>query len=391
MMFFQTEDAWKKSGGFHTAHEILQQPETWRKTFEQIRDRHAELRAFIQEIAGKENCDLILIGAGTSDFIGNALAPVLQKQYGYNVKSYATTDITADPEEYLSRTKPTLLVSFARSGNSPESVAAVQLAEEICGEVRHLIITCNENGALCHFARSHENCDLIVLTPETNDQAFAMTSSFTCMYLAAYLAFQNEITEETECLLTEVTKQAEAYLTEGWKTAYRIVSEFDFDRIIYLGTGALKGIARESALKICELTQGDVDTVYDSPMGFRHGPKSVIKDSALCVVYLSDDAYTRQYEYDIIREMSHQRRANRILTVSSRDDDIRNETDYFISFNAGSSVPSVFGGLEYILAAQTLALFKSLKTGHMPDDPCPSGEVNRVVQGVTVYPYEVKQ
>lgn len=387
MMFFQTEEAWKKAGGFHTAQEILQQPQTWRKTAAQIRERREELTAFIHSITEKENFEIILTGAGTSDFIGNALAPALQKLYGYNVRSWATTDITADPEEYLSRTRPTLLVSFARSGNSPESVAAVQLAEQLCCEVRHLILTCNADGALCRFAENRDNCCLITLPPETNDQAFAMTSSFTNMYLGALLAFHTEGADTDEAVLAEVIRQAEEYLSEGWKTAYQIVSEFDFDRIVYLGTGSLKGIARESALKICELTQGSTDTVYDSPMGFRHGPKSVIKDSALCVVYLSDSEYTRQYEYDIIREMSRQRRANRILAVSGAGDAIAEETDYFISFHYDAAVPAVFAGLNYILAAQTLALFQSLKSGHAPDDPCPSGEVNRVVQGVTVYPY----
>ena len=92
---------------------------------------------------------------------------------------------------------------------------------------------------------------------------------------------------------------------------------FDFDRIVYLGNIALKGVAQESALKMLELTAGKVATMYDSQLGFRHGPKSIINDTPLTVAYLSDDAYRRQYELDLIKEMSGQRKGNKIVAESS--------------------------------------------------------------------------
>ena len=391
MLFNKTEEAWKELNGFWTAKEILQQPETWKKTIAQIKNEKVAIKAFIERTTKNEDFDIILTGAGTSEFVGNSIFPYLTKKYNYKVKSYGTTDIVADPESYLSQTKPTLLVSYGRSGNSPESVGAVEVANEVCRDnISHLFVTCNANGALSKFAEGKENCYAINLTPETHDQSFAMTSSYSNMYLATLLAFSIDELDEFAALVEKIIAADQNFLDNNWSLAKQAVDEFDFNRIVYLGSNNLKGVAQESALKICELTGGSVDTVFDTPMGFRHGPKSVINSTTLTVVYLSDDPYTRQYEYDIIKEMSPERKGNKIMVVSSKDDDIKAYADYFISFDNGCDLPNVLCGLEYITVAQTIAIYKSLKLGFTPDNPCPSGEVNRVVKGVILYPYTRK-
>lgn len=390
MLFGQPEEFWKEKNGYWTAKEICQQPETWKKTVRQIKEEKKALQAFIDRTTNNEDYDIVLTGAGTSEFVGNSIFPSLQKKHNYKIKSYGTTDIVADPESYLSQTRPTLLISFGRSGNSPESVGAVEVANTVCDQIEHLFITCNRNGSLSRFAEGKENCYALNLTPETHDQSFAMTSSYSNMYLAALLALNLDELDLFEKEIDTIIGKARNFLNDTWKMARSIVDEFDFSRIVYLGSNNLKGVAQESALKICELTRGSVDTVFDSPMGFRHGPKSVINPDTLCVVYLSDDPYTRQYEYDLIKEMSAERKGNKILAVSSKNDSIREYTDYFIHFDNGVNLPNVLCGLEYILVAQTIAIFKSLALGFTPDNPCPSGEVNRVVKGVILYPYSRK-
>ncbi len=79
-------------------------------------------------------------------------------------------------------------------------------------------------------------------------------------------------------------------------------------RIVYLGSGGLQGAARESALKVLELTAGKLAAFYDSPTGFRHGPKSLVDNETLVVVFVSSHPYTRQYDLDLLAEL---RRDNR--------------------------------------------------------------------------------
>ena len=381
----------KETSSVFTLTEINQQPSTWKKTCAQIAGCKEELQAFLDQVLKAEDFDIVLTGAGTSEFVGNSLYQALNGSYGYKVKSYATTDIVPSPENFLSRTKPTMLVSFGRSGNSPESIGAVEAAEVVCKNLYHLFVTCNHEGSLSKMAESRKNCFALNLTPETHDQSFAMTSSFSNMYMATYLAFNLDRLDEITAKIDKVGAAATDFLENGYPIVQKIVDEFDFNRIVYLGNVALKGVSQESALKMLELTAGQVATMYDSPLGFRHGPKSIIDDRTLTVVYLSDDPYRRKYELDLIKEMSPQRKKNRIAVVMNTPcEEAKGLVDYAIEMNVGQPMENVLLGFAYVVFAQTLAVLKSLFLGITPDNPCPTGEVNRVVKGVTLYPYTLK-
>ena len=390
-IFGVTEGKMKDTSSTFTLTEIYQQPATWEKTCKQISEHKDEIRKFIDQVITQDDYDVILTGAGTSEFVGNALFPHLTGLLNYKAKSYGTTDIVATPEAYLSRTKPTLLISFGRSGNSPESVGAVDAAEAVCDNVYHLFVTCNKNGALSKRAAETENCYAINLTDETHDQSFAMTSSFSNMYLATYLCFHLDELDDVISKVKKIAAAGQDFLDNSYGIAQKIVDEYNFGRIVYLGSNTLKGTSQESALKMLELTAGRVVTMYDTPMGFRHGPKSIVDDETLTVVYLSDDAYTRQYEVDLIKEMSGQRKGNKIVAVmSAKDDEVASLVDYAVVYGIEGASENVLLGLDYILFAQTLAVLKSLSMDITPDNPCPTGEVNRVVKGVILYPYTRK-
>lgn len=375
-----------------TAQEIYQQPATWQKTVAQVKAEKVAIQTFLNQVLSQPDYDVILTGAGTSEFVGNALYSEINKVTGFKTKSYATTDLVATPENYLSQTKPTLLVSFGRSGNSPESVGAVEVANEVCRKnIFHLFVTCNHEGALSQYATGKQNCYAINLTPETHDQSFAMTSSFSNMYLATFLAFNLDRIETFEESLNEIVEKGQKFLDHTFEKVSQLVNQYPFERIVYLGSNTNKGVAQEVALKMCELTAGKTVTMYDTPLGFRHGPKSIINPDTLTVIFVSDDAYTRQYEVDLIKEMSSQRAGNRLLAVcSTQDDEIAGLVDYFISFDNQISLKNVFLGLEYVMVGQLIALFNALSLAITPDNPCPSGLVNRVVKGVILYPYERK-
>ena len=389
-IFNYSEQKMQDTSSTFTLHEIYQQPATWKKTCAQMAACKTELQAFLDQVVKADDFDIILTGAGTSEFVGNSLFHALSVKYDHKVKSYATTDLVPSPEDLLSRRKPTILVSFGRSGNSPESIGAVDAAEVVCENLFHLFVTCNPEGALSKRANEQSNCFALNLTPETHDQSFAMTSSYSNMYLATYLAFNLDKLDEITAQVEKVCEAGQEFLDKNWTLAQKIVEEFDFNRIVYLGNVALKGVSQESALKMLELTAGKVATMFDSPLGFRHGPKSIIDDRTLTVVYLSDDSYRRQYEIDLIKEMSGQRKKNRIAAVVNTPcEGLEALVDYVVPYHA-PALPNVLLGLDYVMFAQTLAVLKSLSMGITPDNPCPTGEVNRVVKGVTLYPYTLK-
>ena len=241
------------------------------------------------------------------------------------------------------------------------------------------------------MSKEVKNCYAINLTEETHDQSFAMTSSFSNMYLAAYLCFNLDKLEEKSELINDIATATQNFLDNGFEVVNKIVTEYNFERIVYLGSNILKGISQESSLKMLELTAGKTVTNFDTPLGFRHGPKSIINDSTLTVVYVSDDEYTYKYELDLIKEISSQRKGNKLVVVTNKPNtELESLCDYIYAYNINHNLNNVELGLAYITFAQTLSVLKSLSMGLTPDNPCPSGEVNRVVKGVTLYPYTCK-
>lgn len=389
-IFEMDQEQLKKKKAIFTATEIEQQPKTWEKTMELLADKKDELSQFIQKVADQKDYQIIFTGAGTSEFIGNALVHSLEKKYSGHIFSHASTEIVTDPESYLPKNKPVLLISFARSGDSPESLGSVSYADEICENIYHLFITCNKQGQLANYGKGKENVFTLLLPDETLDKGFAMTSSYSCMYLSAYFALNladfSQMKNEVDKIIPAVTK----LIKNEYSMVTKIVEDFQFKRIIYLGSNTLKGVSEESQLKMLELTQGAVLTMFDSLLGFRHGPKSAIDDETLLVIYLSDDTFSCKYECDFLKEVISQKNGYKICVLYNQPFSVDAGVDYSYCYSVDGVLNNVYLGLCYIVFAQLLALHKSMDVGIGPDDPCPSGEVNRVVEGVTIYPLKDK-
>ena len=270
------------------------------------------------------------------------------------------------------------MVSFGRSGNSPESLATTALADELVDEVWHLILTCDRDGKLgqAHAGRANS---LVVFMPErTNDVGFAMTSSLTSMLLSCLLLLGPASPGDADALANAAQHVVDL------QSDIRALAQTKKQRFVYLGSGPLEGLSRESALKLLELTAGEVVTYFDSPLGFRHGPKSVLDADTLVVVYVSTDPHTRLYDLDIIAEIRGQLGQDAVTVLSTEP----------IPAKYGPAVvlPGLVGmddalvALPYLVFAQYLALFTSLEYRKTPDNPFPSGEVSRVVKGVTIHP-----
>lgn len=365
----------RQEDGGATILEIGQQPGAWREVGGRADE---ETAGFLRGIASRPDLRVILTGAGSSAFIGEIAAPALRRHLNRRVEAIATTTIVASPLDFLERHTPTLMVSFGRSGNSPESLATTALADELVDDVWHLIFTCDREGELgrAHGGRANS---LVVYMPErTNDSGFAMTSSLTSMLLSCLLILGPAERSDVETLA-----RAAEYVSV-LQPDIRTLAQTKKQRFVFLGSGPLEGLARESALKMLELAAGEVVTYFDSPLGFRHGPKSVLDGDTLAVVYVSTDPYTRRYDLDIIAEIRAQLGQDAVMVLSAQP----------IPTALGSAVllPGLDGlddalvALAYLVFAQYLALFTSLEYGKTPDNPFPSGEVSRVVRGVTIYP-----
>ncbi|MEO6087159.1 MAG: SIS domain-containing protein [Umezawaea sp.] len=361
--------------GRWTTREIAQQPDVWRDLADSLHLQRQRVEEFLAPLLARADLRIVLAGAGTSAYAGQIVAPGLARALGRRVDAVATTDLVSNPRDHFTEDVPTLLVSFARSGDSPESTAAVRLADELLTDCAHLALTCNPDGELYRTLHQDGGNSLALLMPSgTNDRGFAMTSSVTCMVLAALVVLGGfgdiaSLAAAATAALPDLEKQARA-LVEGRA-----------DRFVYLGSGPLAGVARESALKLVELTAGRVVGYSDSSLGFRHGPKSVLTDTTLVVVYLSNDPHTRGYDLDIVRELRQSLPAERVVPIGCLD--VADEETW--SFPALGHLADVAVAPVLLLAAQHIAVAQSFALGLDPDNPFPANEVNRVVEGVTIH------
>ena len=373
--------------GLNTAKEIIQQPDTWRESVKNLIKNKIEIKSFIDSFLSKKEFRIILTGAGTSAFAGEVCEPYLTSLLNKRVEAIATTDLVASPKSYFIKDIPTLLVSFARSGNSPESVHAVNLANQLVDDLYQVVITCNENGKLAKNTVNDEKSLLLLMPPQTNDLGFAMTSSFTTMVLNAMAVFNIDNIENFSSDVDKLSNSVNDFIENNIEKVTSLANE-DFERIVYLGSSTSKGIARESALKVLELTAGKVNASYDTPLGFRHGPKSVVDDETVSVIYISNDEYTRKYDLDLAKEMLAHKKNDRVVIVGDNiEEGILNKADYVFNVeNINYSVKNeVLLPLQQIIFGQMLSFLKSVNLGITPDNPCPTGEVNRVVQGVILH------
>ncbi|MGG7098876.1 SIS domain-containing protein [Clostridium sardiniense] len=385
MIFGFTEERLKELGAEFTGTEIRQQPKLWRETYKIITDNKNKIEEFLNKNI-TSNTRIILTGAGTSDYVGDSVYLHLAKTLKLRVEAIATTDLVSNPQEFLEEDTKTILVSYARSGNSPESVGAYDIFQENVKDIAQLVITCNENGELAKKSMKDDNALCLLMPKESNDKSFAMTSSFSCMLLATLLAFDIKNLEENKKYVDRVSDQADLILDNKWNEVKDLV-DLNCKRVVYLGSGALKGLCQEMALKNLELTSGKTVTVCESVLGFRHGPKSIINDNTLVIFMNSTNEYTNLYDMDLIREI-HGDIGNHKLAVISykKNDELSSLCDKYLEID-GQEVPEVYTVFNYMLFGQMFGLFSSLHLGISPDNPRPDGTVNRVVKGVIIHQY----
>lgn len=373
----------------HTAREIASQPGLWQETYETVLARKDEIKKFLDSVCQQKDLQIILTGAGSSAFIGEILQYSFHRNTGRPIRAVPTTDLVTHPGDFFRSAIPTLLVSFARSGDSPESIASYELAENMIDKVFHLVITCNPEGKLATKASAAGNAFFLLLPEGTNDQALAMTSSFTSMTLAGLLVAEIDRIEDNRGHVKGLAAAA-AGILDKYSVALQGVADLDFQRIVFLGSGPLKGSAQEAHLKVIELTDGKINCQYDSFLGFRHGPKAIIDASTLLVYLFSNDPHVTQYERDLVASINETEEF--LYSIGIRQTGpLSGHLDLeIIPDPAGTLIPDDFLAICSVIPAQLLGLYKSLALGLTPDAPSRNGGIHRVVQGVTIYPYPAK-
>lgn len=375
----------KVRGLTDTPREIQQQPETWLGTLKRLNAVRGSIQAFLEScglLNGSLNQpDVILAGAGTSDYIGRALTRVLREQWRCYVSAVPSTELLTHMEEHILPGKQYLMISFSRSGQSSEGIAVMEQALQYCsGHVHHLVITCNESGAMAKFP----GVFTITLDDAVNDRGLAMTSSFSNMVVAGqYLAYIRS-PQKYGPILKNLALMGENLLPQAANIAAAMAKK-NFSRACFLGSGTLQAVAKESALKVLELNAGKIATVAESFLGLRHGPMSFLNQDTLVTAFLSGDEDRVPYELDLLEEVRSKNLVQDILVVAPRvTRRIQQLTEYVLPLHATLDFPDTCRPPVDVIVGQLLALFFAIENGITPDTPS-DGAISRVVSHVKIY------
>lgn len=384
-----TEEEREARGTRYTPQEIVQQPASWRGTFERFSAQQGEIREFLKSsgFAGqKTSSDLVvyLVGAGTSDYTGRALAYLLRRMWGCDVWAIPSTELLTNLEDYIVPSRNYLWISFSRSGDSSEGAALLETAIEECPNIRHLLVTCNEKSRMAQVCAGAPSRALkFVLDESVNDRGLAMTSSYTNMVVAGQCLAHIDSLSSYEETLGTLSEAGSRFLQHIKETAPMFVQR-GFSKACFVGSGALHAAAQESALKLLELTAGKIQTMSESTLGLRHGPMSALNEDTLFVSFVSRDQRRRKYERDLLQEIRKKNLGKMRVIVSPDSDDDLAGLDNVLCLHAPKLRDEYRPPVDVMLA-QSLGLFSSLKLGLKPDSPSPNGAISRVVNHVSIY------
>jgi tagatose-6-phosphate ketose/aldose isomerase len=372
----------KKPGATYTENEIAAQPKLWGKIYNQILNDEKNISHFLNNSLG-EVSRIILTGAGTSAFIGLSLHGIFSRSLKVHTDAVPTTDLVTHPGNYFFSHETIMLISFARSGNSPESTAVVELADNLCKKCFHIIITCDATGNLAKY-KTDSTKYIIILPPEANDKGLAMTGSYSGMLLCGFLVAQLKESVKMISKIKILQEYGEKIL-EQYAPRLKEIASMDFKRVVFLGSGPFYGTATESHLKLQELTDGNIICKMDSYLGFRHGPKAVTNEKTLIVFIFSNNNFVQQYERDLVNSMKKGKKPLYTIGISEAGiKGIKLNLEIKMS-ESGNHLDEELLTVCAILPGQLMGLYKSMALGLNPDAPSISGAISRVVEDVTIY------
>jgi tagatose-6-phosphate ketose/aldose isomerase len=374
-LFARSEADQKRLGYFHTLREICQQPETWLRTCGQmvaateiVKQVHVGIRS------------LTLTGSGSSQYAGECICLALQNDLNIQVASVGGGTLLTYGGKALPPERPGLVISLARSGDSPESRGAIELLLNTEPQIQHVVLTCNENGSLTKAWREHAKVRVFTLPSETNDQSLVMTSSFTNLMLAARFMSMWNTPHQYAQLCKRASSIAEKLISGNFDVLAGIAKS-KFQRVVFLGTGPAFGAAREAALKILEMTAGRVTTLCETYLGFRHGPMSYAQQDTLIVAFLSSTSALRAYEADLLQELDRKKLGLSKLIVGEKiPAAVLRNGDVAIECPGLAELGDQDSATIHVIVGQLLGFFRCLEEGLRPDSPSEDGIIRRVVE-----------
>jgi len=262
----------------------------WKAVLDELK-RSAVVTDILRRLADRRK--FIFLGCGTSFYLAEAAATSWTALTGYSARAIASSEILLFPEMLRGEEQNACAVAISRSGRTSETLRAASLLQ---GELKIPTagVTCERGSEL------EAICERTLVLSDCEEQSTVMTRSFSGMlvsleYLASRLSGNMRFIEE-------MRDMAEQFSPKIGVLAERIeafLAERNFADFVFLGQGALHGIAREAALKVMEMSCSYSQAFHT--LEFRHGPKAIVSPETCLTFFLSDAG--QKAESEVLTEM----------------------------------------------------------------------------------------
>ncbi|HEY44685.1 MAG TPA: SIS domain-containing protein [Anaerolineae bacterium] len=338
--------------GEHTINEILSQPLTWKDALEAYRLRKSSIEALWQ----RQTIDqVIFTGCGSTHYLSMTAAALFQSLTGVPSQARPASELIIFPGLVFAPKSQSMLVAISRSGETTETVEAVQVFRtRTNGPV--IAITCYGDSKLASEA------DVALVAAAAHEKSIAQTRSFTSMTVLSEALAGHLAGHDDQQVLDQLPTWGERLLRMHQSIAQEIGEDKTLERYFFLGSGQLYGIACEAMLKMKEMSLAYSEAYH--PLEFRHGPMSMVNEQTLVVGLLSDEGL--QHETAVLEQM--QNLGARILAISERDD-LPLPVDSLNGIYLKSGLPEWVRTVLYLPTLQLMAYHRAMARGLNPDKP----------------------
>jgi glucosamine--fructose-6-phosphate aminotransferase (isomerizing) len=331
----------------HTRDEIQSQPETWRLVLESLESLPLGSPPPLEEY------DLVLFtGCGSTYYLSQWAARQGQILHGVPCVAVPASDFLLYPEAVFPRDRRQLLVAISRSGETTETLRAVEAFRER-GKGDTVAVTCYPERLLAQRTRWAVN------VPAAREQSVVQTRSFTSMLLGVAWWIGGERPAD---LTSKLVTAGGRVLRECDDIARQWASDPSLARFFYLGSGPFFGLASEGMLKIKEMALAHSEA-YHFPE-IRHGPMALVNESSLVIGLLGDGEQAAALH--VLRDM---RELGARTAVVREGDGAGPSAAVDLDVRLESGLPSLWGAPLYLLFLQQLAYHRAVAHGMDPDQP----------------------
>ena len=337
--------------GTNTFNEIIEQPQTWTQVLAALEQRQEELQAWLRE---EKFGQVVLVGCGSSHHANLAAARVFHRISGLNAQALPASEVLYSSRPPHDVRIKTLVIGVSRSGETSETVWAVEKLKKLDARLKVLTVTCKadtELAALGHhslaFPFAHEEGPLATRSTSSSLLALEM--------LAAWAAGNQGLVDELKTLptLIDLRKRGpEIQKAVGLKATH----------VTFLGNGPFYGVATASSLLMREMAYIQSDCMQ--LLEYRHGFHSAIQPTTLVVSFLTDAM--RRAEEEMLREIAVMRGPRMIICSQA---DTRTKMGSEFVFELGESISEAARAVLSLPFGQVLAFYYAISRGANPDRP----------------------